>query len=395
MGVLRFRAWLPWGLCAVSLVMITVGRWLESIRPAAVTEPWLWLEGVLLGLAAAGIPLVGAVIAARFPANPYGWLWCGIGLALGVFGAGGPVTKAVGGPPWVAATVEDYAFAFLAPLLILAILLFPDGRLPGPRWRWLARAVLALGILQILTALFVPEPYEPALEGPWALSGDAGASLRSAVIVAIWVLFAVGLAAVWALLLRYRRAGAVERQQLSWFLAAALFVALLLVLAALELWHSRLLSVVLVAISLAVFPAAVVVAVLRYRLYELDRIVSRTVSYGLLTAGLVGLYLLVVALLRPLLEPLTGGSSLAVAGSTLAVAAVFNPARRRLQAAVDRRFDRARYDAVRTVDAFAARLRHQVDLEEITAGLRDTVSTTVAPGRVAVWLRPADRGRHP
>jgi hypothetical protein len=116
------------------------------------------------------------------------------------------------------------------------------------------------------------------------------------------------------------------------------------------------------------------------------------VSYSLLTGALVGVYLVVVAVLRPLLEPLTGSSALAVAGSTLAVAAVFSPARRRLQAAVDRRFDRARYDAARAVDAFAARLRDQVDLDEITASLCDTVAATVAPGRVAVWLRPADRG---
>ena len=147
------------------------------------------------------------------------------------------------------------------------------------------------------------------------------------------------------------------------------------------------------AVGFALLPVAVGVAVLRYRLYEIDRIVSRTVSYGLLSAALIGLYLLVVALLRPLLEPLTGSSALAVAASTLAVAAVFNPARRRLQAAVDRRFDRARYDAARAVDAFAARLRDQVDLDEITAGLRDTVTATVAPGRVGVWLRaPAATG---
>ena len=145
------------------------------------------------------------------------------------------------------------------------------------------------------------------------------------------------------------------------------------------------------AVAFALLPVAVGIAVLRYRLYEIDRIVSRTVSYGLLTAGLIGLYLLVVALLRPLLEPLTGSSALAVAASTLAVAAVFNPARRRLQAAVDRRFDRARYDAARAVDAFAARLRDQVDLDEVTAGLRDTVAATVAPTRVAVWLRAPRR----
>src|SRR4029079_578636 len=144
---------------------------------------------------------------------------------------------------------------------------------------------------------------------------------------------------------------------------------------------------VLSAVAAALLPTAVAIAMLRYRLYEIDRIVSRTFSYGLLSAGLIGLYLLVVALLRPLLEPLTGSSTLAAAASTLAVAAVFNPARRRLQAAVDRRFDRARYDAARAVDAFAARLRTQVDLDEVTAGLRGTVAATVAPTRVAVWLR--------
>ena len=131
----------------------------------------------------------------------------------------------------------------------------------------------------------------------------------------------------------------------------------------------------------------IAIAVLRYRLYEIDRIVSRTVSYGLLTGGLVVLYLALVTALRPLLEPLTGGSSLAVAASTLAVAAVFNPVRRRLQETVDRRFDRARYDAARAVDAFAARLRDQVDLDQVVGGLRDTVSATVAPTRVGVWLR--------
>jgi hypothetical protein len=140
------------------------------------------------------------------------------------------------------------------------------------------------------------------------------------------------------------------------------------------------------AVGFGVLPVAVGVAVLRYRLYEIDRIVSRTVSWGLLSAGLVGVYLVVVALLRPLLEPMTGSSSLAVAASTLAVAAVFNPARHRLQAGVDRRFDRARYDAARSVEAFAARLRGQVDLDEIVTGLRDTVTATVAPTSVAVWL---------
>ena len=207
-------------------------------------------------------------------------------------------------------------------------------------------------------------------------------------------MFGLVLVAMLSLVLRFRRAGPVERRQLTWFLYATVVNGVLLVLDGPGVVPPGLLGTAVSAAAFALLPVAVGVAVLRYRLYEIDRIVSRTVSYGLLSAALIGLYLLVVALLRPLLEPLTGSSALAVAGSTLAVAAAFNPARRRLQLAVDRRFDRARYDAARAVDAFAARLRDQVDLDAITAGLRDTVVTTVAPSRVAVWLRvPAEPGR--
>jgi hypothetical protein len=187
---------------------------------------------------------------------------------------------------------------------------------------------------------------------------------------------------------RFRRAAPLERLQLRW-----VFLAVLLNLGQLAVRPlvPDDLGSIYGTLAVAALPISIGVAVLRYRVYEIDRIVSRTVSYGLLTAGLIGLYLLVVALLRPLLEPFTGSSSLAVAGSTLAVAAVFNPARRRLQAAVDRRFDRARYDAVLAVDAFAARLRDQVDIDQVTAGLRDTVAATVAPTRVGVWLTVPSR----
>jgi hypothetical protein len=202
------------------------------------------------------------------------------------------------------------------------------------------------------------------------------------------VIFGLVLAAMFSLVLRFRRGGPVERRQLTWFLYATAVNAVFLVLdSVLGVLPATLPFELVSAVSFGLLPLAVGIAVFRYRLFEIDRIVSRTVSYGLLTAGLIGLYLLVVAFLRPLLEPVTGSSALAVAGSTLAVAAAFNPARRRLQAAVDRRFDRARYDAGRAVEAFAARLRNQVDLDEITDGLCETVAATVAPGRVAVWLR--------
>ena len=207
-------------------------------------------------------------------------------------------------------------------------------------------------------------------------------------------MFVFVLIAVIALLLRFRRADPVERRQLTWFTYAAALNGALILLDAVGLTPTGRADTALSSAGLALLLVAVGAAMLRYRLFEIDRIVSRTVSYGLLTGCLVALYLVLVALLRALLEPLTGSSTLAVAASTLAVAAAFNPARRRLQATVDRRFDRARYDAARAVDAFAARLRDQVDLDEIAAGLCDTVIATVAPGRVAVWLRspPGLRG---
>jgi hypothetical protein len=242
-------------------------------------------------------------------------------------------------------------------------------------------------VLLVLAVPFIRDSADPGSATPWALGGAAGRYFADAVQVAVYSLVCLALAAMASLLPRFRRAGPVERRQLTWFLYAAALNAVIIVLDVPAVIPPGLFDITLNAVGFALLPVAVGIAVLRYRLFEIDRIVSRTVSYGLLTAGLIGLYLLVVAFLRPLLEPLTGSSTLAVAGSTLAVAAVFNPARRRLQAAVDRRFDRARYDAARAVDAFAARLRDQVDLDEIAAGLCDTVIATVAPGRVGVWLR--------
>ena len=144
---------------------------------------------------------------------------------------------------------------------------------------------------------------------------------------------------------------------------------------------------VLDQVAFTLVPVGIGIAVLRHRLFDIDHVLSRTVSYALLTAGLVALYVAVVTGLRALLAPVTGSSEPAVVASTLAVAAAFQPARRRVQAVVDRRFDRARYDAARTVDAFVRRLRDEVDLDAVTAGLRDTVTATVAPDRLALWLR--------
>jgi hypothetical protein len=288
---------------------------------------------------------------------------------------------------WFPGALGAAAYVAGLCLFVLVLLLFPTGRLPSAAWRWLPRAAVLAAAIGIIVLPFAPSPVDGVLPGPWSPGGRAGELLDGVVGGAVTVLFLLLVPAAASLVVRFRGGGLVERQQLKWFVLAAVVGAATTVIGVLDGPVSSPVWGLVDRLSVGLLPAAVGVAVLRYRLYAIDRIVSRTVSYGLLSALLVGVYLAVVGLLRPLLEPLTGSSALAVAGSTLAVAAVFNPARRRLQAAVDRRFDRARYDAARAVEAFAARLRTQVDLDEVVAGLRGTVVATVAPARVSVWLR--------
>ena len=392
-GRVDLRRAAPWVLCAVSLGMLVLSNTLRWIFRADVPADEMdWLAGTVSALGIAGIPLVGALIASRLPSNPYGWLWCAAGLAYGVDDLAAPLARAAGWPLWVKWLLAGWSFASLIGLFVFVFLLFPTGRLPTRRWRWVARADVALVVLLIVAVPLISDPDNASTLSPWAVEGVAGRYVGRAAIGAVYGIFALVLAAMFSLVLRFRRGRSVVRRQLSWFLYATAVNAVFFILdSVLHVLPATLFFEAVSAASFALLPLAVGIAVFRYRLFEIDRIVSRTVSYGLLSAGLIALYLLVVALLRPLLEPLTGSSALAVAASTLAVAAAFNPARKRLQATVDRRFDRARYDAARAVEAFAARLRDQVDLDEITAGLRDTVVATVSPGRVAVWLRVPTR----
>ena len=381
----RPPSWLPWMLCWISLGLLLSGAGLRIAFPeeadGGVFDTVIHFPGYAL------VPLVGALIAARLPTNPYGWLWCALGFLYGVLALDDGLRRIGALPGWLAAALIAAPFRTSLCVLVFLLLLFPTGRLPDRRWRWPARAavlITGIGLLVLPLALNNIDSVRPA---PWAVGGRAGRMLAALLQITVTAMFLLVVLAAASLLVRFRRGGPVERQQLKWFVLAAAVASATVIADVLGAPVSGPVWSVVDALSFALLPVAVGIAVLRYRLYEIDRIVSRTVSYGLLTAGLVGLYLLVVALLRPLLEPFTGSSTLAVAASTLAVAAAFNPARRRLQAAVDRRFDRARYDAARAVDAFAARLRNQVDLDEVTAGLRDTVVATVAPTRVAVWLR--------
>jgi hypothetical protein len=353
-----------------------------------------WLLGNVPSLA---FVTVGAVVIARRPGNRIGWLCYGIGLGqiLAGFGGKAAASALLAGPSpglgWlVAFELGELCWELSWALLALLLLLFPTGQLPSPRWRPVAWAAGAVLVLAAFSGPFLPRPpAAPDLPAnPIAIPALAGL-LRVAYAAAGFVLAGVILAALVSLIVRFRQARGVERQQLKWF---AYGTALLFFLPAAGIIGAELPSPaaeLVVAAIVSALPVAIGLAVLRYRLYDIDRLISRTLVYGLLTALLGAVYAGVVLILGQGFGGIGAEPpSWAVAGATLAVAALFQPARRRIQAVVDRRFNRRRYDAARTVDAFGARLRDQVDLDTLAAELLGVVDQTMEPNMVSLWLRP-------
>jgi hypothetical protein len=336
---------------------------------------------------------VGALVAGRRPRHPVGWLLLGLGLtiALSALATGYAYYGVLARPgtlPAVAVAVQYQGVSALgaASCLGFVLLLTPTGSLPSPRWRWWARVAVLAPLLGLAAQLLLPfdPPFQsasnplavPALAGPVGLVNNLAWS-----ITGLGILVAAG-----SLVLRLRRARGVERLQLRWLAWGAALTGLMMLalLAALPTGDEVLLGL-LTALCIGPLPLATGAAILRYRLYDLDRIISRTLAYGLLTL-LLGLGYGAVVLLGGRLLP--QGSSLTVAVATLAVAAAFQPARRRVQALVDRRFNRRRYDATRTIQAFSDRLRQQVDLDTLTAELLAVTDQTMQPTRATLWLRP-------
>jgi hypothetical protein len=271
----------------------------------------------------------------------------------------------------------------------LILLLTPTGSLPSPRWRWWARLATAAPVVVVLAVTLLPRPLGPeyrSVANPLGL-GALEALLQAAIGTALGLCVLGVLVAAASLVVRFRRARGIERQQLRWVALTAAVVALaaVLVLAAMLTETPALFGWGL-GLCAGVLPLGIGAAILRYRLYDLDRIVSRTLAYGILTVLLGGAYAGVVLGLG---QMFSRDSSLVVAVATLAVAALFQPARRRVQAAVDRRFNRRRYDAARTITAFSARLRQQVDLDSLTAELLGVVEQTIQPASMSLWLRPS------
>jgi hypothetical protein len=361
---------------------------------------------IALMLALLAFPATGYVLASRRPRNPIGWLFLIFGL--GFFGALGLEEYAVrtlvtqpGSLPfgiW-AAWLSSWMWILWMASVALTILLFPDGRLATTRARPLLWLVLLWAGLQFILAGLAPRPLPAerlaAFSNPLAI--DALAPLASLEgITGVGVLFLL-LAALATLLLRLRRAHGRERLQLRWFAYAAglvLTVALLLLLtgALTTLLRADLGGIedlvwfAFIA-SFAGLPLATAIAILRHRLYDIDLLINRTLVYGAVTALLAATYFGSVVLIQASLRPFTAGSEFAVAASTLLVAALFQPLRRRVQNAVDRRFYRSRYDAARTLDAFGLRLRDEVDLDSVRADLLDVVRETVRPAHASLWLR--------
>jgi hypothetical protein len=396
---------LAWTLWAVALLSLAAAVWFHHLLRQAGRPDLVEAGGdVTLVLGTVSAVTAGAVLASLRPRHPVGWLLLAFGLL----------------PEALAATAEGYArYGILARpgalpaagyvamfastsfipglgLLAFVLLLTPTGSLPSRRWRWFARVAAAVplvfGVAWVLGSPTVDsDPPWRGVPNPLAVPALAERLLDvtglAAQVTALTVVVAAG-----SLVLRFWRARGVERQQLRWLTVAAALAPLAVLVTAAGIATDHLgVADWAAGLYLALLPLTIGAAIARYRLYDLDRIISRTLAYGVLTL-LLGLCYAGVAV--GFGQLLGRRSSLAVAGATLAVAGVFQPARRRIQRAMDRRFDRRRYDAGRTIAAFSARLRQQLDLDTLTGELLTVVDQTMQPTEATLWLRPRTEPRN-
>jgi hypothetical protein len=396
----RVATWVAWSWCGLTLALLaaTVLVLLAGRPPAsAAGNAWQRQAADLVSLV--GAPLLGGLIAARRPDNRYGWLWLafGLGLAVTAFASAYAAVALTSGPDGLpglamAGWLEGIAFTVVTILFPFLFLLFPNGRHPSPRWRLLAWAIVVVGALTLIGVAFTPETAAEGVANPFGVGGWLGGVLGSVVDPGIGLLFlALPLSAL-SLLLRLRRARGVERQQLKWFTYAAALVGAFIISDALGLVGPGLVNLLLTTLTLTGVYVGIGIAVLRYRLYEIDRIINRTLVYALLTLVL-GLCYVAGALVFVLVAGAgTDPPSWLIAAATLVAAGVFRPARRRIQAVADRRFNRRKYNAAQTIQAFSTRLREQVDLDTLSTELLAVVDQTMEPTRVSLWLRPSAAG---
>jgi hypothetical protein len=404
----RTASRLAWSLCAVSAVLSLGGAVLAAVMSSR-TLPTGAHGAVTMALILPPIALawglVGALVASRGPGNQIAWIYCAIGVGLALLGASaayfgyalyGPLAPLPGRR--FAAWATEVLFVpcvFIGPVSMFFV--FPNGHFLSPRWRLVGLTLISLGLLcGGLGVALRPGILEGlGVMNPVGIGGGVGRVMRFLTDTGGAVAGAVAfLSATLAMILRYRHATGVDRQQLKWVAYAVILALVAFVVSnvapvptAPVLLGSDGPADLPAAFALVLMPVCTGVAILRYRLYDIDRVINRTLVYALLTVFLALAYSALVLVLQEALSTVAGGSGLAVAASTLGVAAAFRPAGSRIQRLVDRRFFRRKYDAARTLEGFGARVRDEVTLDALSAELRAVVEDTLQPTHVSLWLR--------
>jgi hypothetical protein len=354
------------------------------------------------GLLSLPYSAMGALLVIRRPRTSIGWILIGLGACFTLVSM--PVTATPQGfadgsvdlPVALFAIIHSGLGATVMFLSAVLVMVFPSGRLPGGRWGRLGRVGLGVALVFTLAAYVMPQisvgyPADLWVPNPIAVLPELSIWRVITPMTVSLPLMALVIAGSVSLVVRVRHASGMERQQLSWIAAsfAVLMTAVVSGMVVASLVPSgEELAWIPAMVAFPTVPVAIGIAVLRYRLYDIDRIISRTISYGVVSALLLAVYAGLVLILQGPLGAVTGGDTVAVAASTLVAAALFQPIRRRTQAAVDHRFNRTRYDAERTVNALAARLRDEMDLPIVRSAVVDAVAHSVEPSAASLWLRP-------
>jgi hypothetical protein len=393
----RAASYLAWSLCTLCVALAMASLILGLLNGRTLVEIFIaW--SITFATLIVSFSVIGALIASHRPENPIGWIFLAVGCCYGLLSAGdeyaiyalltNPGALALGAE---ASWLGQWIWApGLGLILVFLPLLFPEGHPPSPRWRpvgWLGGLSIVLAVVSSTIVLW-PE------RGPALVTGDESPSHVLDVVLlfaAVPMLFVAGLGAVISLLVRFRRAREEERQQIKWFASAAALTLIWIIVFGQSTLRGLPEAMVALSSLLVIpsIPIATGVAILRYRLYDIDVIINRTLVYGSLTVILVGLYFGGIVVLQRVFVLLTGErSTLAVVTSTLLIAALFNPLRRRIQGFIDRRFYRRKYDAAKTLEAFSAKLRDETDLDALSGDLVGVVRETMQPAHVSLWLRP-------
>jgi len=386
-----------WVLCAALVALAFI--FLAMSPPALIPEDLSISSTAVVGVFALSFVTVGALVGAHRPENPIGWIFCviGLGWASSIFASAYAVYVFVGKHGSleigkVMLWIQDWNWLPTICLIgTFLLLLFPDGRLPSPRWRpvgWLA--ALDIGLLTLIYAVEPGRVENFSVRNPFAFEGSAWTIVSSIRFVAFPLLLMCFVASAASLVARFHRARGEERQQLKWFAYAAVLTGVIFS-ASFLLYDAVEEVVILQAVAITTLPICAGVAILRYRLYDIDLVINRTLVYGSLTAMLAAVYFGGVTATQALFRTLTGQEQqpqLAIVVSTLVIAALFNPLRRRIQGFIDRRFYRRKYDARKTLEAFSARLRDETDLDRLGDELVTVVRQTMQPEQASLWLHP-------